>query len=81
MSGAHLEGGSKTYQNDVPTVFPLQKSHPEVIKTPRRILVGHKEEEIQEDTRCGGGSSVLISPNLDTITRAHQYLNHCVFSD
>ena len=39
VSGAHLEGGSKTYQNDVPTVFPLQKSHPEVIKTPRRLLV------------------------------------------
>ena len=39
VSGAHLEGGSKSYQNDVPTVFPLQKSHPEVIKTPRRLLV------------------------------------------
>ena len=39
VSGAHLEGGSKTYQNDVPTVFHLQKSHPEVIKTPRRLLV------------------------------------------
>ena len=23
----------------------------------------------------------LISPKLDTITRAHRYLHHCVFSD
>ena len=59
VSGAHLEGGSKTYQNDVPTVF-----HPEVIKTPRRLLVRHKEEEIQEDTRCSGGSSVFNFPKL-----------------
>ena len=34
----------------MPTVFPLQKSHPKVIKTPRRLLVRHKEEEIQEET-------------------------------
>ena len=59
VSGAHLEGGSKTYQNDVPTVF-----HPEVIKTPRRLLVRHKEEEIQEGTRCSGGSSVFNFPKL-----------------
>lgn len=34
----------------MPTVFPLQKSHPKVIKAPRRLLVRHKEEEIQEET-------------------------------
>ena len=50
MCGAHFEGGFKTCQNDVTTVFPLQKSHPKVIKTPRRLLVRHKEEEIQEET-------------------------------
>ena len=50
VCSAHFEGGSKTYQNNVPTVFPLQKSHPKVIKTPRRLLVRHKEEEIQEET-------------------------------
>ena len=64
VSGAHLEGGSKTYQNDVPTVFHLQKSHPEVIKTPRRLLARHKEEEIQEDPRCSGGSSVFNFPKF-----------------
>ena len=50
VCSAHFEVGSKTYQNNVPTVFPLQKSHPKVIKTPRRLLVRHKEEEIQEET-------------------------------
>ena len=30
----------------MPTVFP----HPKVIKTPRRLLVRHKEQEIQEET-------------------------------
>ena len=50
VCSAHFEGGSKSYQNNVPTVFPLQKSHPKVIKTPRRLLVRHKEEEIQEET-------------------------------
>ena len=48
---AHFEGGSKTYQNNVPTVFPLQKSHPKVIKTPRRLLVCHKEEEYKKRLR------------------------------
>ena len=33
VCSAHFEGGSKTYQNNVPTVFPLQKPHPKVIKT------------------------------------------------
>jgi len=35
----------------MPTVLSLQKSHPKVIKTPRRLLVRHKEEEIQEETK------------------------------
>ena len=49
VCSAQFEGAFKTYQTTVPTVFPLQTSHPKVITTPR-LLVRHKEEEIQEET-------------------------------
>ena len=50
VCSAHFQGGFKTYQSKVPTVFPLIKSHPKKTKAPRRLLDHHKEEEIQEET-------------------------------
>ena len=35
----HFEGGKKTYMNNVPTVFPLSKTHQKVNTEPRRTLI------------------------------------------
>ena len=35
----HFEGGKKTYLNNVPTVFPLSKTHQKVNTEPRRTLI------------------------------------------
>ena len=35
----HFEGGKKTYFNNVPTVFPLSKTHQKVNTEPRRTLI------------------------------------------
>ena len=68
VCSGHFEGGFKTYQNKVPTVFPLQKSHSKVANAPRRLLVRHNEEEIQEETE----ENDLMCPEENQIDT-----NHC----
>ena len=44
VCSSHFEGGTKTFLNNVPTVFPLQKTHQTAKKAPRRVLVRHEQE-------------------------------------
>ena len=45
---AHFLGGKKSYQNAVPTVFPLKKSHQRPKRKARRPLIRHKDSMIQD---------------------------------
>ena len=72
VCSAHFEGGSKTYSNNLPTVFPLTKSHPKVEKAPRRYLVRHFRERNPEpqdksDPGCQGESEdgAGEAPNIE----------------
>jgi len=44
VCSSHFEGGTKTYINNVPTVFPLKKSHQKKKSKPRRVLQRHSED-------------------------------------
>lgn len=62
VCSAHFLGGKKSYQNAVPTVFPLKKSHQRPKPKARRPLIRHKDTTIQntvmESTQNNGINGV-----------------------
>ena len=56
----HFEGGKKTYMNNVPTVFPLSKTHQKMNTGPRRTLIRVKTSAKTANTIPSDGSSEAV---------------------
>ncbi|XP_020898606.1 uncharacterized protein LOC110237362 [Exaiptasia diaphana] len=63
----HFEGGAKTYSVNVPTIFPLSKSHVTAQKEPRRKLNRHTidSSSVEENARESSCSIKLTTNKMD----------------